>query len=191
MEDNPSELAASNEQNQNQNNGQYVSCNICQGTFKTDRGLLHHLSFCRKRNREYNVNSDTVINDNSNQRIMTIVTARTTRKRGSQNLLLERSRWNSIEKDLADTYEKIVWKRNLFTMPSSETGEKYIEEITRLLKLWIQDSPLKAIAFKAIHVMPTLLLQKHTENSKSKKQLVSLERRLKLWLEEDISNLLD
>ena len=55
---------------------------------------------------------------------MIIVTARTTRKRGSQNLLLERSRWNSIEKDLADTYEKIVWKRNLFMMPSGETGGK-------------------------------------------------------------------
>ena len=122
---------------------------------------------------------------------MIIVTARTTRKRGSQTLLLERSRWNSIEKDLADTYEKIVWKRNLFMMPSGETGEKYIEEITRLLKLWIQDSPLKAIPLKAIHVMPTLLLQKPTENSKSKKHLVSLERRLKLWLEEDISSLLD
>ena len=66
MEDNPSELAASNEQNQNHNSGQYVSCNICQGTFKTNRGLLQHLSFCRKRNREYNVNSDTVINDNNN-----------------------------------------------------------------------------------------------------------------------------
>ena len=29
MEDNPSELVASNQQNQNQNNKQDVSCNIC------------------------------------------------------------------------------------------------------------------------------------------------------------------
>ena len=27
-------------------------------------------------------------------------------------------------------------------MPSCTTGKKYIEEITRLLKLWIQDSTL-------------------------------------------------
>ena len=121
---------------------------------------------------------------------MIIVTARTTRKRGSQNLLLERSRWNSIEKDLADTYEKIVWKRNLFMMPSGETGEKYIEEITRLLKLWIQDSPLKSIALKAVNVIPASLLQKPSKNSKSKDHSLSLERRLKLLEEGNISNLL-
>ena len=34
-------------------------------------------------------------------------------------------------------------------MLSGATGKKYIEEITRLLKLGIQDSPLKSIALKA------------------------------------------
>ena len=65
MEGNPSELVASNQQNKNQNSGQYVSFNISQRMFKTNRGLLQHLSFCRRRNREY-VNSDTVINDSNN-----------------------------------------------------------------------------------------------------------------------------
>ena len=37
-------------------------------------------------------------------------------------------------------------------LPSGEARKKYIEEITRLLKLWIQDSSLKIIALKAIHV---------------------------------------
>ena len=81
-----------------------------------------------------------------------------------------------------DAYEKIVhWKRNLFMMPSGVAVKKYIEEITRLLELWIQDPPLKSIALKAIHSMSALLLQKPTKNSKSKDHLVSLERRLKLW----------
>ena len=74
-------------------------------------------------------------------------------------------------------------------MPSGAAGEKYIEEITRLLKLWIQDLPLKSIALKGIHVIPALLLQKPSKNSKSKDHLVSLERRLKLWEEGNISNL--
>ena len=56
MENNPSELISSNQQNQNQNSGQYVSCNMCQRRIKTNRGLLQHLSFCRKRNRENNIN---------------------------------------------------------------------------------------------------------------------------------------
>ena len=75
-------------------------------------------------------------------------------------------------------------------MPSGAAGKKYIEEITRLLKLWIQDSLLKSIGLKAIHVMPVLLLQKPRKNSKSKDHLVSLDRCLKLWEEGNISNLL-
>ena len=53
MEENPSELVASKEQNQN--SGQYVNCNICQRAFKTNRGLQRHLSFCRKINDNNNI----------------------------------------------------------------------------------------------------------------------------------------
>ena len=96
-----------------------------------------------------------------------------------------------FEKDLADAFENIVhWKRNLFMMASGTAGKTYMEEITRLLKLWIHDSPLKITALKAIHVMPVLLLRKPGKNSKSKNHLTSLERRLKLWEEGDISSLL-
>ena len=75
-------------------------------------------------------------------------------------------------------------------MPNGAVGEKYIEDLTRLLKLWIQDLPLKTIALKAIHVMPALLLQKPSKNLKTKNHLVSLERRSKLREEGDNSNLL-
>ena len=75
-------------------------------------------------------------------------------------------------------------------MPSGATEKKYIDEVTRLLKLWIQDLPLKSIALKAIHVMPALLLQKPSKNSTLRDHLVLLERRLKLWEEGDIRNLL-
>ena len=65
MEENPSELVASNQQNQNQNCVHYVNCNICQRVFKTNKGLLQHLSFCRKRNRENTINSNAAINDSN------------------------------------------------------------------------------------------------------------------------------
>ena len=55
-------------------------------------------------------------------------------------------------------------------MPSGAAGKKYIEAIIRLLKLWIQDSPLKTIALKVI-------IYYHLKG-------------LQLWEEEDISNLL-
>ena len=64
-------------------------------------------------------------------------------------------------------------------MPRGTTGKTYIK-----------DSTLKSIALKTRHVMPALLLQKPSKNSKAKDHLASLERRLKLWEVENISNLL-
>ena len=39
-------------------------------------------------------------------------------------------------------------------------GKKFIDEISRLLNLRTNKTPLKNIALKEIHVMPALLLQK-------------------------------
>ena len=55
---------------------------------------------------------------------------------------------------------------------------------------WLHDSPLKDIAFKAIMVMPSLLLQKPSQNSKSKDHLRALERRLELWESGEVMELL-
>ena len=77
------------------------------------------------------------------------------------SMIVERGPWNSFRKDLTDAYEKIVhWNRNLFMMQSGKSAaeKKYIQEITRLLKPWIQDSPLKTITFKTVQVRPLLLL---------------------------------
>ena len=48
------------------------------------------------------------------------------------------------------------------------------------MKLWINDTPLRKIALKAVHVMPALLLQKPSKSSKSKDHHAALERRLML-----------
>ena len=69
MEDNPSELVAANQQYQNQNSGQYVSCNICQRAFKANRRLLQHLSFCRKKGRENSINDNTATNNSNNKAV--------------------------------------------------------------------------------------------------------------------------
>ena len=60
-------------------------------------------------------------------------------------------------------------------IPNGGGGKKFIKEITRLINLWTEDSPLESIALKTIHVMPALLLQKPNKNSKTKG------RRLELW----------
>ena len=75
-------------------------------------------------------------------------------------------------------------------MPSGKCSKRYIEEITRPLNEWVSDSPLKDISFKAIVIMPNVLLQKPSKTSKSKKQQLPLERRLDLWKNGEFEELL-
>ena len=51
-------------------------------------------------------------------------------------------------------------------LPSGAAGKRYVEQVTRLMKLCMQDTPLKSISLKAIHVMLALLLQKPSKSSK-------------------------
>ena len=62
-----------------------------------------------------------------------------------------------------------------------EAARILLEEVSRLVNEWLQDWPLKDIAFKAIMVMPNLLLQEPSQNSKSKDHLSALARRMDLW----------
>ena len=76
---------------------------------------------------------------------------------------------SAFEKDLNSAYEKIVhWKKNLFILPSGAAGKRYVKEVTRLMKLWIQDTPLKSMSLKAVHVMPVLFLQNQANPQKPK-----------------------
>ena len=96
-----------------------------------------------------------------------------------------------FERNLSLAYEKIVyWKKNLFLLPSGQAGKSFIDEMSRLMNEWIRESPLKDIAFKAIMVMPGLLLQKPSRKSKSKDHLTSLENRMKPWHAGEIMELL-
>ena len=52
---------------------------------------------------------------------------------------------------------------------------------TELSEEKIYGSPLNGISFKAVILMPNLLLQKPSINSKSKDHQLALERRLELW----------
>ena len=66
-------------------------------------------------------------------------------------------------------------------LPTGAAEKKYITETTKLLNSWTYNSPLKDIAFMAIHIMPSLLLQKPNKTSKMKDHLKALGRRTDLW----------
>ena len=84
--------------------------------------------------------------------------------------------------NLSLVYEKIVyWKNNLPLLPSRCAEKQFIEETTKLLNEWLHDLPVKDTAFKAIMIMPSLLLQKPSKKSKSRKHLKALEQYMDLY----------
>ena len=103
--------------------------------------------------------------------------------------------WNTVpgavyQKDPEEAYNQIVyWHKNIFMVPTGAAGKKFIDKISRLL--WTNDTPLKNIALEAIHVVPALLLQKPSKTSKAKDHLKALERRLRLWEEGNITELVN
>ena len=87
-------------------------------------------------------------------------------------------------------YEKVVyWKKNLFLLRTGKSGKLYIDENVKLLNSWLEGTTLHNIAFKAIMIMPNLLLQKPSKNSKAKDHLTALERTMQRWLKGDLMQL--
>ena len=92
---------------------------------------------------------------------------------------------------VSSAYEEMVhWRHNIFLIPSVRAGKAFVRELARLYQAYADASTLECIALKAGTVLQCLLLQKLHAKSKSKDHSTHLERRLKLWLDGDISTLL-
>jgi hypothetical protein len=87
--------------------------------------------------------------------------------------------------------EVIHWRRNLFQVPSGSIGKAFVSELARLFQAYADSSTLECIAMKATTVLPILLLQKPSRTSKSKDHVKHLQRRMDLWREGSIEELLD
>ena len=163
---------------------QTTECHICDRSFRTNRGLLQHLHTCRRRNNINGLtnNNDSMANDEG---------------RNQEQIEPETFYWNTIpgsvyQRNLEEAYEQIVyWRKNVFMVPTEAAGKKFIDETSRLSDQWTNNTPLKNIALKAIHVMPALLLQKPSKTSKAKDHLRALERRIRLWEEGNIIELVN
>ena len=88
-------------------------------------------------------------------------------------------------------YEETVhWSRNLFKIPSGKAGTAFVREISRMFRAFADSSALESVAMKVVMVMPALLLQKPHPRSKARDHVVHLERRLQLWLDGRLDELL-
>ena len=96
-----------------------------------------------------------------------------------------------FEENVTFICEQIVyWKKNRFLLPTGKAGKLFIDELAKIFNPWIDDSPLKKIAMKAVMIMSSLLLQKPSKESKSKDHLKALERRMELCQSGDLLELL-
>ena len=92
---------------------------------------------------------------------------------------------------ITSAYAEVVhWRHNLFLTPSGNAGKRFVAELARLFRAYAEGTALEAIALKAAMVIPTLLLQKPHAASKARDHAICLHRRLQLWLEGDINNLI-
>ena len=78
--------------------------------------------------------------------------------------------------------EAVHWLPNIFTIPLGAMGKRFVDEVTRLMRGFAEDSALESISFWAVMVMPQLLLQKATEPSSYRQRIKCLECRLNAWV---------
>ena len=73
-------------------------------------------------------------------------------------------------------YEEVVhWRKNIFLLPSGKLGEHFVLEMARLFKSFGESTPLESM------VLPQLLLQKPSHNSRVRDHIKCLQRRMSLW----------
>ena len=128
-------------------------CEFFSKKYKLHSGLKRHQKNCAKPTHEVDINPTETTSINISQQHLTS--------------RFECGNYKEPEfvKMLNTVYDKVVfWRKNIFLLPSGRSGKLYIEETTRLINSWTHKSPLQDVAFKAIMVMPNLLLQKPSRN---------------------------
>ena len=126
-----------NDENKDRSSDQNVRCDICARSFRTNRGLLQHLNFCRGRNIHEgdnlngNIQTNNINHDNLNSNEVVEINTATNSCQNNQNENQEYFYWNDgagtqFANELNNSYENIVhWKRNLFMLRSGGAGTKW------------------------------------------------------------------
>ena len=91
---------------------------------------------------------------------------------------------------LGDTYSEVVhWRRNCFAVPLGEVEKEFVGELSRIFQVFASASALESVALMAATVLQILLLQKPHRTSKTKEHITCLEKRLKIWKEGGLGEL--
>ena len=160
--------ANSSQQNQ-------YTCSSCScRTFSTYRSLSQHNRHCTKRLSVVSISSSQSVNRSERAEVTNVFSPVTSFVWGERDGTL-------FTDDLNEAYQKIVFWRKIFLWYQLEMQERNTSK--KSLDSWADEHNIqqRSISLKAIHTMPTLLLQKPSKTSKRREHLDALERRLHLW----------
>ena len=92
---------------------------------------------------------------------------------------------------IANAYDEITrWRKNTFLVPYGNTGKEFIDQLTMHIMDWNNGSENQHIALKAAFVLVAVCLQKQSQKSKTKDHKECLTRRVALWKNGDIDQLI-
>ena len=95
------------------------------------------------------------------------------------------------ETQINNAYNEIIkWRKNIFMLSSGKAGKAFICELSYWLDQFNRDTKLKPVSITTFMVLPSLLLQKPSRQSKAKEHAAKLDERLQLWREGNITSLL-
>ena len=79
----------------------------------------------------------------------------------------------------------------MFKLPSGQSGKHFTQALSRLFVAYGERSPMQCIALKAAAILTPLLLQKPMGKPTYRDNLEHLTRRLQLWEDGNIEELLE
>ncbi|XP_076047439.1 uncharacterized protein LOC143028975 [Oratosquilla oratoria] len=93
---------------------------------------------------------------------------------------------------LDDTYNRIIAfsPGNLFTPPKCNASKRLIEEMTNLLRAYINSSLYAPMVFKTLAILPHLTCQRTHRKSKHSENVQALQRRMEKWEKGEVEQLL-
>ena len=93
--------------------------------------------------------------------------------------------------EIIKAYNEITsWRKNIFLVPYGKIFREFIDQITKHINDWNNSTESHHIALKAAFVLLALALQKPSQKSKARHHQECLAKRLALWKDGKISELL-
>ena len=188
------EIENNNNNNTNDtiSNHQLNQCYKCRRILKSIGGLKLHKRSCKGAALAFISDLSTRTEENKNLTKITVSSIEDNALTSTQNDSLFQRDENDYIKTINSAFEKIVyWKKNHFDLPKGAVGKTFINEMTKLIDEWNTKSPNHDTSLTALMVMPALLLQRTSPKCKTSEVKKHLERRLEMWKNRNIDELLN